>query len=257
MFAPHIPHVHNRRAQTAPPNHRAPTSDLDLWRRATDHARANSRIIPGLAEVVEKVGPCASRGDITVYFSTSITPDRHGEPMARLVESAGRRTETAFEPLVRHAHTLLDLVENALLAADPLLGTNTGGIRRAMQRVVEGRSCVGFHAARRTAGLDLEFSIWVDAQTGHAVRVDFRGINLHDAASDSRISSVYGMRRYEPDPFGRSLLLCQTDRLTFVTNDPELPSTGYAERTSSYSEHWEQPPAAALLALETDTALSR
>ncbi|HLP06572.1 MAG TPA: hypothetical protein VK178_00295 [Opitutaceae bacterium] len=257
MSAPHFPHPHQRRAQTALANHRAPSSDLDLWRRATGHARAHSRIIPGLAEVVEKVGPCAPHGDITVYFSTSITPDHHGEPMARLIESAGRRTETAFEPLVRHAHALLDLVENALQSADPLLGTNTGGIRRSMQRVVEGRSCIGFQAARRTAGLDLEFSVWVDAQTGHAARVDFRGINLHDTASDSRISSVYGMRRYETDPFGRSLLRCQTDRLTFVTVDPELPSTGYAERTSSYNEHWEQPPAAALLALETDAALSR
>ncbi|MFT3828659.1 MAG: hypothetical protein QM691_03035 [Opitutaceae bacterium] len=214
-------------------------------------------MIPGLAEVVEKVGPCATHGEITVYFSTSIVPDRRGEPMARLIESAGRRTETAFEPLVRHAHALLDLVENALHAADPLLGTNTGGLRRSVQRVVEGHSCIGFQAVRRTAGLDLEFSLWVDARTGHAVRVDFRGVNLHDAASDSRISSVYGRRRYELDPCGRSLLRCQTDRLTFVTNDPELPPTGYAERTSSYSEHWEQPAVAALLCPPLDAALSR
>jgi hypothetical protein len=231
------------------------TSELQLWDLATRRARASARIIPGLAEVVEKVGPCAVRGDIAVYFATSIKPDRRGEPMARLVESAGRQTETAFEPLVRHAHSLLDVVENAVQSADPLVGTNAGAVRRSMQRIVDNRRCIGFQAARRTAGLDLEFSIWIDAQLGHARRVDFRGINLRDAGADSRISSVYGMRRYEIDTNGRWLLHCQTDRLTFVASDPQLPTTGYAERTSSFSEHWEQPPSEGTIEREAEAAL--
>ena len=221
---------------------RPPPTEQNLWQLATDRARASARLIPGLAEVVEKVGPCAVHGDIAVYFATSIKPDRRGEPMARLVESVGRRHETAFEPLVRHAHGLLDLVENAVQAADPLVGTNSGGIHRSMQRTVDGHRCIGFQAARRTAGLDLEFSVWVDALAGFAVRVDFRGINLRDTAADSRISSAYGMRRYEIDTAGRWLLRCQTDRITFIANDPDLPASGYAERTSAFSEHWVQLP---------------
>ncbi len=220
---------------------RPQSQDAQLWALATQRARLGSRYIPGLAEVVEKIGPCLTHGDIAVYFATRITPDSRGEPMARTVESVGRRAETAFEPLVRHAHGLLDMVENALESADPLLGTATGAVQRSMQRTVDGIRCVGFNSARRTAGLDLEFSVWVAAEQGHVVRVDFRGINLRDAATPSRISSVYGMRRYEIDANGRCVLRCQTDRLTFITDDPALPATGYAERTSSFSEHWEQP----------------
>lgn len=226
-------------AKRAPAARTAP-SDTQLWTDAAQRARLGARGIPGLAEVVEKIGPCPTHGDIAVYFATRIAPDNRGEPMARLVESVGRRTESAFEPLVRHAHALLDSVESALAAADPLVGTDAGAVQRSMQRVVDGVRCVGFTAARRTAGLDLEFSIWVSAQHAHVVRVDFRGINLRDSAASNRISSVYGMRRYGVDPEGRWVLLCQTDRITFVTDDPALPATGYAERTSSYSEHWEQ-----------------
>ena len=221
--------------------HRTPP-ELLLWGRAAQRARHNVHSIPGLVEVVEKIGPCPVHGDIAVYFSTRIAPDGNGQPMARLVESIGRRTETAFEPLVQHAHGLLDIVESALQAADPLFGTATGAVQRSMERNVDGVRCIGFTAARRTAALDLEFSIWVAAQLGHVVRTDFRGANLRERAAASRISSVYGMRRYAVDQEGRWVLHCQTDRLTFVTDDPVLPATGYAERTSSYSEHWEQQP---------------
>ena len=230
-------------APAAQAAHRTPP-ELQLWERAAQRARQTTRPIPGLVEVVEKVGPCPIHGDIAVYFSTRIAPDGNGQPMARLVESIGRRTETAFEPLVRHAHGLLDTVESALLSADPLFGTATGAVRRSMERNVDGVRCIGFTAARRTAALDLEFSIWVSAQLGHVVRADFRGANLRERAATSRISSVYGMRRYAVDQEGRWVLHCQTDRLTFVTDDPALPATGYAERTSSYSEHWEQQPLA-------------
>lgn len=225
-----------------PPQPSPAAPEARLWAVASQRAQLSERFIPGLAEVVEKIGPCATHGDIAVYFATRIDPDSRGEPMARMIESVGRRCESAFEPLVRHAHGLLDSVEAALHSADPLRGVGTGAVRRSMQRVVDGVPCVGFTAARRTAGLDLEFSTWVDARQGHAVRIDFRGINLRDNAAESRISSVYGMRRYEVDAEGRWVLRCQTDRITFVTGDPALPPTGYAERTSSYSEHWEQFP---------------
>jgi len=218
----------------------AVSAEIRLWARATQQARLGARYIPGLAEVTERIGPCPIHGDIAVYFSTRIEPDNRGEPMARLVESIGRRTETAFSPLVRHAHGLLDTIEVALQSADPLLGTDAGAVQRTMQRVVEGVRCIGFTAARRTAFLDLEFSMWVDARQGHAVRIDFRGANLRDCAAESRISSVYGMRRYIVNQDGRCVLGCQTDRVTFVTGDPDLPATGYAERTSAYSGHWEQ-----------------
>ena len=226
-------------AAKEPPTSPRSTPEHQLWERAIRSARLGAHHLPGLVEVVEKVGPCPTQGDIAVYFSTRIAPDSRGQPMARLVESIGRRTETAFEPLVQHAHGLLDTVESALISADPLVGTATGGIQRSMERIVDGVRCIGFTAARRTAALDLEFSVWVAVQSGYAVRVDFRGANLHERASPERISSVYGMRRYDVDSSGRWLLQCQTDRITFVTDDPALPASGYAERTSSYSKHWD------------------
>jgi hypothetical protein len=215
---------------------------MKLWERASKRAQLGARVLPGLVEVVEKIGPCPVNGDISVYFATSISPDGNGQPMARLVESAGRRTETAFEPLVQHAHGLLDTVETSIQSADPLSGTATGAVQRSVERVIEGVRCIGFTAARRTAALDLEFSIWVAVQLGHAVRVDFRGANLRERGANERLSSVYGMRRYDVDSEGRWVLRCQTDRITFLSDDPALPATGYAERTSSYSEHWEAPP---------------
>ncbi len=229
-----------RRTAAAASSRPGIATDTQLWTAATQRARLGARVIPGLAEVVEKIGPCPTHGDIAVTFATRIIPDSRGEPMARLVESAGRRTESAFEPLVRHAHGLLDAVESALVVADPLVGTGAGAVRRSMQRTIDGVACVGFTAARRTAGLDLEFSVWIAARHGHAVRVDFRGLNLRDRSATNRIASVYGMRRYGVDHEGRWILVGQTDRLTFVTDDPALPASGYAERTSAYGEHWDQ-----------------
>jgi len=220
----------------------AASLEKQLWERAVKRAEFGARYLPGRVEVVEKIGLCPTSGEIAVYFATNIAPDANGQPMARLVESAGRRTETAFDPLVQHAHGLLDTVEASLQSADPLFGTATGAVQRSMERVVDGVRCIGFSAARRTAALDLEFSVWVAAQLGHAVRVDFRGANLRERATTDRISSVYGMRRYDVDAEGRWVLRCQTDRITFVTAAPALPATGYAERTSSYSGHWEQQP---------------
>lgn len=145
-------------------------------------------------------------------------------------------------PFVRHAHGLLDSVEQALDSADPLRGTAVGLVRRSGLRTLSGVRCTGFTAARRTAAMDLEFQIWIDSQLGHVVRVDFRGQNLTDRHGAGHLNSAFGMRLYHFDQAHRWVLAQQTDRVTFVVDAPGLPESGYAKRTSTFHDHWMQTP---------------
>jgi hypothetical protein len=198
-----------------------------------------------LAEVTEKIGPCPINGDIAVHFRTSISPDRHGAPMARMLEHSTNHPEAAFAPLVRHAHGLLDSVEQAVETADPISRTAVGTIRRSGLRVLDGIRCTGFTTTRRTAGMDLEFQIWIDSRRGHVARLDFRALNLGDRHDEGRLNSAFGMRLYRFDSEDRWVLAQQTDRVTFVTAVEPMPPSGYAERTSIFHDHWVQPVAGA------------
>lgn len=225
----------------APVARGAVAREAQLWTAARQRASVAAGLIPGLVEVVEKIGPCPLRGEIAVYFATRLDPDSRGEPTARVIDSLGHRRETALEAPVRHAHGLLERLDAALAAGDPLTAATAGVVQRAQQRVVDGTRCIGFHTARRTAGLDLEFSLWIDAALGRTLRMDFRGLNLRDTAAENRIASVYGVRRYAADAAGRWILRTQSDRLTFLAEEPEVPPTGYVERLTSYAEYWERP----------------
>ena len=217
--------------------------DQRLWLQACTRGDHEHRIFPGLAEVTEKIGPCPINGDITVHFHTRISPDRRGAPMARMLEYSTNRPEAAFAPLVRHAHGLLDSVEQAVETADPISRTAVGAIRRSGLRVLDGVRCTGFTTTRRTAGMDLEFQIWIDSQRGHVVRLDFRALNLADRHGEGRLNSAFGMRLYCFDPEERWVLAQQTDRVTFATAGEAVPQSGYAERTSIFHDHWVHPVA--------------
>ncbi len=219
--------------------------DQRLWQQSCAQAVQAQRVFPGQADVAEKIGPCPINGDITVHFRTRLSPDAHGAPMAQMLEYSTNRPEAAFAPLVRHAHGLLDRVEQSLDSADPLRGTAVGAVgavRRSGQRHLNGVRCTGFTAARRTAAMDLEFQIWIDSLRGHVVRVDFRAQNLTDRHGDGHLNSAFGMRLYRFDQANRWVLAQQTDRVTFAVDAPDLPESGYAERTSSFHDHWVQAP---------------
>ena len=213
-----------------------------LWALASQQARLGAMLHPGLVAIVEKVGPCPVRGEILLHYSKRISPAPNGAPPQQVVDPREPHRESIADPLVRHAHALFDQVGRAIDCADPLRGIASGAVRRSMQRMIDGTRCIGFCTARRTAAIDLEFSVWIDAQLAQVVRVDYRSVNHRTDAGREPLSSVYGMRRFALDQLGRRVLRSQTDRITFRTEGTDLPSTGFAERTSAYSEHWGPRP---------------
>lgn len=230
---------------------RAFAPELRLWQEAVRQAAAGPHFRPGRAEVAEKIGP-AAEGDLVLSFAAELRELPPGTTIARRLAEAARHHPLATAPLAAQAHRLLQVAEEALVLAAPLAETAEHNIRRAMEQVVDGRRCVVYHTARRTAALNLELSIWVDAEKGHAVRIDFRGANLDDSATDTRLTSAYGCRRYELDPAGRWLLRAQTCRLGLTSADPSMPPNGYVERTTTFGDHWE-PTAPAPVAEHADT----
>lgn len=227
-------HPHPGTPATAP--------ELRLWHLALGQVAAGA--VPGLTAISERIGPCPRRGDLSLAYNLVTRPGAHGGPVATTTDLATPPATALADPLVRLAHGFLDTVKLALQRADPLGGAAPGPVRRSVQRAINGRECVGFQATRRTAALDLEFAIWIDAHRSAPLRVDFRGLNLRDATVGTRIASLFGTRQYETAGDGRCRLVGQTSRLTFVADAPGLPVTGYAERSSCFSGHWDPPPAA-------------
>ncbi len=202
--------------------------------------------MPGYTEIAECFGAIPPANDQHARFVIRITTDRFGRATASRVASPGTPAHAHPSPLAQHAHRLLDQLQDAVRASLPLESDDPRHLRRVSRAWLDDERCTVYGTHRRAAGLEFEFTVWVDTRRGYAKRIDYHARGFPCGEPGIATASAVGSCRYRVDGAARWLLVEERERLTFCSASIDLPPRGHAERTSVYAEHWMPAPPAEL-----------
>lgn len=217
-----------------------PTDQL-LWHHACCWMAKDDRVVPGYAEIVEHCGTIPPAEEHHSRFALRLAPDRHGRPAASRITLPGEPRAPRRCNLITTTQALLDRLEEAVTAVLPLHSHDLDRVRLLARTGPPERRCAVFGTERQADGLEFEFRLWIDTRHGHATRIDYHARGLPSSATGIATASAQGSRRYRLDPRDHWLLTHQHERLTFWAAALDLPARGFAERTTTYSEHWQTP----------------
>lgn len=218
-------------------------ADQLLWHHACCWTARDECLIPGYTEITERCGTVPPAEEHHASFAFRVTPDRHGRPSASRIIPDQEKRHAVPGAFAARAHALLDQFEETVQATFPLFSRDLRLVRRFSSEPIDGGHCTVFRTERRSADLELEYHLWIDAHRGHAKRVDYRARARHAMTSGIAIAAASGSRHYRLTPADRWILTRQTERITFCSAAAQQPARGFAERTANYSEHWEPKPA--------------
>ncbi|HQF39573.1 MAG TPA: hypothetical protein PK322_10690 [Opitutaceae bacterium] len=214
-------------------------ADRNRWLRACGWAAKDERLVPGCTEVTERCDGIPTTGLLHSRYAFRTIPDRLGRPRAHRIRLANEARAQPTDPLTLEVRKLLDRLDAAVDAAAPLHAHAGSGIRRLAHADYQGHRCVLLGLERSTADLAFEFRLWIDARHGYARHVDYRARGLPAPPAGIATAAAKGSRTYRLDESDRWLLVEQSEHLTFWSVASGLPTRGFAERTSTHSDHWQ------------------